>query len=303
LKLAALAKASTSNGLVTPRNGNSIQPNDLAFTSAEIEDLSDACFFRPAGLFLARGARALTISPIGLTIIGTLIGIAGGALLYDERFGLVAFALLILHGIVDSADGQLARLTGRTSELGHILDGLSGYATHAAIYLAIAAGLIHRGAGRSTVIWMLLAGVATATQAGMYEYHRRTYIEVVANARVPGREAVNVPPLIGRLFGIYAFAQRRWIDLHVEVEAVLAARGRGNLVPDEDRRRYRECFQSVVRGWNLLGDNTRFYAVGLFALLHRMDLFFPFVLIPMNLGLIVLWVWQRRADRKFLSAP
>lgn len=288
---------------MTPRNGNSIQPNDLAFNSAEIEDRADVHFFRPIGSFVARGARASSISPIGLTVIGMLIGIAGGALLYDERFGLVAFALLILHGVVDSADGQLARLTGRTSELGHILDGLSGYATHAAIYLAIAAGLIHRGAGRSTVIWMLLAGIATTIQAGMYEYHRRTYIEVVANARVPGREAVNVPPLIGRLFGIYAFAQRRLIGPHVEVEAVLAGRGRGDLVPDEDRRRYRECFQSVVCGWNLLGDNTRFYAIGVLALFHRIDLFFFFVLSLMNVALTILWRWQRRADHKFLSAP
>jgi hypothetical protein len=93
------------------------------------------------------------------------------------------------------------------------------------------------------------------------------------------------------------------IGPHVEVEAVLARPGRGNLVPDEDRRRYRECFQSVVRGWNLLGDNTRFYAIGVLALLHRMDLFFPFVLTVMNLALIILWLWQRRADHKFLSAP
>jgi phosphatidylglycerophosphate synthase len=276
--------------------------NDLAFTSAEIEDGADVYFFRPTGLVVARAARASAISPIGLTIIGALIGIAGGALLYDQRYGLVAFGLLIVHGIVDSADGQLARMTGRTSELGHILDGLSGYVTHAAIFLAIATGLIHRGAGRSTFIWMLLAGVATAIHAGMYEYHRRAYIEIVANARVPGREAVNVPSLLGRLFGLYAIAQGRLIGPHVEVEAVLAKRGSGNAVPDGDRRRYRECFQSVVRGWNLLGDNTRFYAVGLLALLHRIDLFFPFVLIPMNLALIILWLRQRRADHQFLSA-
>jgi hypothetical protein len=149
---------------------------------------------------------------------------------------------------------------------------------------------------------MLVAGIATVIQAGMYEYHRRAYIEIVANAHVPGREAVDVPSLIGRLFGIYAFAQSRLIGPHVEVEGVLARRGRGNLVSDEDRRRYRECFQSVVRGWNLLGDNTRFYAIGVLALFRRIDLFFFFVLSLMNLALIILWVWQRRADRKFLSA-
>ena len=277
--------------------------SDPAFKPAEIEDVTDIYFFRPAGLLVARGARGLSISPMGLTIIGALIGIAGGALLYNETLGLVAFALLILHGIVDSADGQLARLTGRTSELGHILDGLSGYVTHVAIYLAIAAGLIHRGAGSSAAIWMLLAGIATAIHAGLYEYHRRAYIEIVANARVPGREADNVPSLFRRLFGLYAFAQRRLIGPHVEVEAALARSARGNIVSDEDRQRYRECFQNPVRGWNLLGDNTRFYAIGVLAFLHRIDLFFLFVLGPMNLALIILWLWQRRADRKFLSRP
>src|SRR5256714_5763135 len=275
--------------------------SDLALKSAEIEELTDLYFFRPAGLVFARAARALRLTPIGVTCIAAITGIAGGALLFEERLGLVAFALLILHGIVDSADGQLARLTGRTSELGHILDGLSGYATHAAIFLAIAAGLIHRGAGWSTVVWMLAAGIGTAIQAGLYEYHRRAYIEVVANARVPGREAVNVPPLIGRLFRVYALAQSRLIAPHVEVEAALASLARENRVSDDDRRRYRECFQSAVRGWNLLGDNTRFYAIGVLAFLHRIDLFFAFVLVPMNLALVVLWLWQRSADRRFLA--
>ncbi len=296
-----MAKASTSNGLVTPRNGNSIQAHDLAFKSAEIEDWPDVYFFRPAGLVLAHGARALKSSPIAVTIVGALIGFAGGALLYNERLGLVAFAVLILHGIVDSADGQLARLTGRTSEIGHVLDGLSGYVTHAAIFIALAAGFIHRGAGWSILVWMLLAGIATVIHAGMYEYHRGAYIDVVANARVPGAAAGNVPPLIGRLFSAYLFMQRRLIGTHADVEAVLATRACGNFVSEEDRRRYRECFQPAVRGWNFLGDNTRFFAIGVLALLHRLDLFFAFVLVPMNLAFVVLWLWQRSADRRFLA--
>lgn len=275
---------------------------DLALKSAEIEELSDVYFFRPLGFIVTRAGQAVGLTPIGLTLIGTIIGVAGGALLYDERLGLLGFSLLILHGIVDSADGQLARLTGRTSELGHILDGLSGYVTHVAIFFAIAGGLIHRGAGWSTVVWMFIAGFATAIQAGMYEYHRRAYNEVVANARVPGREAADVPSLIGRLFGFYALAQSRLIGPHLEVEAVLARRGRAKPVSDEDRRRYRECFQSPVRGWNLMGDNIRFYAIGVLAFLHRIDLFFAFVLGPMTVVFLILWFRQRRADQKFLAA-
>ena len=56
-----------------------------------------------------------------------------------------------------------------------------------------------------------------------------------------------------------------------------------------------------MRGWNLLGDNTRFYAIGVLVCLHRTELFFAFVLLPMNLAFIALWLWQRSADRKFLA--
>jgi hypothetical protein len=49
-------------------------------------------------------------------VFGPLVGIAGGAMLYDERLGLYAFALLITHGIIDSADGQFARMTGRVTQ-------------------------------------------------------------------------------------------------------------------------------------------------------------------------------------------
>ena len=85
------------------------------------------------------------MTPIQLTLVAMFIGIAGGALLYSERLGWLAFAFLIIYGIFDSADGQLARMTGQVTELGRVLDGVSGYVTHVAIYLAITVGVIQRG--------------------------------------------------------------------------------------------------------------------------------------------------------------
>jgi phosphatidylglycerophosphate synthase len=277
--------------------------SDLALKSAEIEELSDIYFFRPLGLLIARAGQAMGTSPIGLTVIGTIIGVAGGALLYDQRLGLIGFALLILHSVFDSADGQLARMTGRVSDLGRVLDGLSGYATHVAIYIAVALGLVHRGAPRSTFIWMLLAGMATAVHAGMYDYHRSAYTAIVSEARLPAHQPPKVPRAISPLVRLYMTVQRCLIGLHAKVEARLRTRAVEGPVRDEDRAQYRESFYPLVRGWNFLGDNTRFYAIGVLALLHRLDLFFPFVLVPMNLALIILWLWQRQADQKFLSAP
>jgi phosphatidylglycerophosphate synthase len=275
--------------------------SDLALKSAEIEELSDIYFFRPLGRLVAAAGKAIGLSPAALTLIGALVGIAGGALLYREQLGLIGFAILILHSILDSADGQLARITGRVTELGRVLDGLSGYATHAAIFVALALGLIERGASSSVFLWMLLAGAATAIHAGMYDYHRSIYTAVVDKGRLPDHAIATVPPPISWFSALYLMIQRRLIGLHAEVEGRLARRSNDGQVRDEDRAAYRESFYTVVRGWNLLGDNTRFYAIGVLAFLHRLDLFFAFVLLPMNLALILLSIWQRTADRRFLA--
>jgi phosphatidylglycerophosphate synthase len=269
----------------------------------EIEELADVYFFRPLGSVIVRPAAALGISPIQLTIFSMLVGVAGGALLFSERFALVGFALLILYSIFDSADGQLARVTGQVTELGRVLDGVGGYVTYVVMYLAITAGLLQRGEGPSILIWMLLAAIANITQAQMYEYHRHHYATIVVKRFVPRDDPAKITsPWIKWLYGGYLAMQRMLNGLHVEVESAMAARSIGGAVREDDRARYRDCFYWPVRGWNLLGDNTRFYAIGVLALLHRIDLFFMFILVPMNLALIALWLWQRRADRRFLES-
>ena len=301
--LAATSKPSTSNGLVTPSNDEPVFAQGLAFKAVEIEELTDVYFFRPLGALIARSARAMAITPTVLTIVGALIGMAAGALFYDERLGLVAFALLILHSIFDSADGQLARMTGRASELGRVLDAVGGYVTHVAIFVAIGANLLHRGWSPSIFVWMLLAGIATAIHAQMYVYHRDSYIAVATKGgAADASSTTNIPPQIGWLVRAYFGVQRWFVGLHGKVETTLATRAVAGRVCEEDRARYREIFYPLVRGWNFLGDNTRFFAIGVLVCLHRIDLFFAFVLVVMNLAFVLLWLWQRNADRRFLAS-
>ena len=274
----------------------------LAFKAYEIEELADVYFFRPLGAVIAHAARSLSLTPNHLTVAGGAVGMAAGALLYDERLGLAAFALLIVHGIVDSSDGQLARMTGQTSELGRVLDGIGGYATYAAVYVAILAGYVSRGGSPSIIGWAVLAGAANAAQAQMYDYHRTSYITIAVKGRAPRDDGAEIDVVwVRRLFRGYVWLQRRLIGLHGRVEAAIAARSPGGVVSDHDRSRYRAVFYRPVRGWNLLGDNTRFYVIGVLAWLQHLEWFFTFVLLPMNLALGVLWCWQRRADRRFLA--
>ncbi len=288
---------------MTPRDGQPVLAQGLAFKAYEIEELADVYFFRRLGFVIARLAAALRLTPTHVTVFGALVGIAGGAMLYDERLGLYAFALLILHGIIDSADGQLARLTGQVTELGRVLDGCAGYLTHAAIYLAIAAGVIHRGGSSGILIWMVLAGIANAVQAQMYEYHRHDYAMIAVKGLAPRGDPTQVTQTwMKSLYAWYLGTAEVLNGLHADVESRITARSSGGVVLEDDRALYRKCFYWPMRGWNLLGDNMRRYAIGVLVCLDRLDLFFAFVLLPMNVVLIALWFWQRSADRRFLAS-
>ena len=268
----------------------------LAFKAYEIEELADVYFFRPLGMVCAKAARAIRLTPTEVTIVGTLVGIVGGAMLYSDSLALAGFGVLILHGILDSSDGQLARMTGQITELGRVLDGVSGYFTHVSAYVAILLMMVHQGAAFDrTFALALAAGVFSACHAQLYDYQRTCYSRAVI-------KRVAAPPASG-IVPWYEAWQRVLAGLHPRVEAAMAARARDGRIADQDAARYRACFYWLVRGWNLLGDNTRFYALGVLAWLHRLDWYFLFVLGPMNAALVALWVWEWRADTRFLAGP
>jgi hypothetical protein len=287
---------------VTLPNGPRFLQRALAFKAYEIEELADVYFFRPLGALIAYTAKALGLAPAHLTFLAGVAGVTGGVLLYDERFGWLAFGLLILHGIIDSSDGQLARLTGRASELGRVLDGLAGYATYAAIYVALAASVVNRGGSALVFLWVVLAAVSTMVHAQMYDYHRTSYASVVLKGLAPSERRPQPGPAWSRwIMRVYYALQRHSIGRHEEVEVAIAARTHQGAVSDTDRERYGATFYWPVRGWNLLGDNTRFYAIGVLVWVHHLDWFFGFEIIVMNIAFGALWLWQRRADTQFLS--
>lgn len=288
---------------MTPPAEPQVHAHALTYKAYEIEELADIYFFRPLGGRVAKAAAVLGLSPSQVTILGAAVGVVAGLLLYDERLGLLGFALLVVHSVIDSADGQLARMTGRVTELGRILDGVGGYMTHAAIYMAIVAGFLGRGGPVSIVVLALLSAISNIAHAQLYDYFRSSYATIVIKGVAPSqRPPAALAAWVHALLRIYEQTQHRLIGSHRDVEAAIAARSADGVVSDADRARYRQCFYWSVRGWNVLGDNTRIYAVGVFAWIHHLEWFFAFVLVPMNAAMVVLWWWQRRADRRFLHS-
>lgn len=115
--------------------------------SSETDDWFDTRVVRPLGYLWALLFARLDIHPNTVTIISMFIG-AGSAIFYlhgsyyyEGTDGLIcniiAILLLFWAAILDCTDGQLARMTGKKSPMGRILDGLAGFAWFLPIYYAL----------------------------------------------------------------------------------------------------------------------------------------------------------------------
>lgn len=115
--------------------------------SSETEDWLDLHVVRPLCYYFAVLFAKLDIHPNTVTIASMFIGagsaflFAHGCLHYEGTTGLIyniaAILMLCLADIFDCTDGQLARMTGKKSPLGRILDGVAGFTWFVPIYLAL----------------------------------------------------------------------------------------------------------------------------------------------------------------------
>ena len=96
--------------------------------SMDTEETIDLMFYRPVGFAWALLCAKIGITPNVITIASIFLGIGGGLLFYynDIWWNMLGMFFIIWANSFDSADGQLARMTGQYSRLGRILDGLSG---------------------------------------------------------------------------------------------------------------------------------------------------------------------------------
>lgn len=143
----------------------------------DVEETIDLLFYRPLGFRLALVGKRLGWTPNAITIASIFLGVGCGVLCYydDWRISLLAILLLVLADICDSADGQLARLTGQHSQLGRILDGASGDFWFASIYIAICLRLQPEW---GAWVWLLavFSGLCHARQCAMADYYRQWHL-------------------------------------------------------------------------------------------------------------------------------
>ena len=154
--------------------------------SLDTEEWLDIHFTRPLGLLWANFFNHFDVHPNVVTILSILLGVAAGVLFNfpDLTFSLFGSLLLVWANIYDSTDGQMARLTGKKTRWGRILDGFAGDLWFFTIYAAICLRLqgqpipgmdMHWGIG----IWLLCAFagfICHGKQCQLADYYRNIHL-------------------------------------------------------------------------------------------------------------------------------
>ena len=292
----------------------------------DVEGFFDRRFYSPLGATVASGLSRTALTPNHVSWLSVAAAAAAAAvyLIPTLAAALAASALFLLSGVLDSADGQLARATQRTSELGETLDGFCDTLSFGLVYLAAGVIFVRQGGSPQLVaIIMILAGVSHSVQSSLVDFERQLFIHFTTGRGRVVREDPDIlasdrrarkaagegwwPQALRGMRQSYCARQRRWLASSV---ALLEAHRRC-VAPFPERRRwftarYRRMTGTMLKRWTVLAPNSHtlgilacglvpFVMPGTPGLRWGLPLVFAFQLV-LNLAMAPLIVLQSRLD-------
>jgi hypothetical protein len=286
--------------------------------SLDTEEWLDLKFYRPVGYRWAMFFHRLGVKPNAVTIASIFLGVAAGVMFYfdDIVMNIIGMCLLVWANMYDSADGQLARLTNQKSELGRILDGVSGDLWFISIYVAICLRLSPDMGWR---IWLLaaVAGMCHSKQAAMADYYRNIHLFFLKGKS--GSELDNSVQQ-REIFKSLKWGSRDWFrklylwfyvnytssqeNLSASFQSFfkLVKERYGNSVPQALRDRFREGSLPLMKYTNMLSFNTRVIVLFISLLVGLPWIYFLFELIVLNAMLIYMVGTHEKLCRKLTAS-
>lgn len=247
----------------------------------EMQGLLDHWLYHPLSARLARLLARTGVTPNMVSIAGGAAIVLAGVIYLQPGWPLAAIAGLIIHmswHVLDGADGDLARLTGRTSAAGEIVDGICDYAGHIALYLMLAAAA---STSWGWAAWALAvgAGASRVVQANFHETQRRRYLALVHGRDWIGtQQGPEAQTRLGKLGqGYVALAQ--WLS---PGDAALERAASDPATRASIRAHLARLGPSSLAGSALLGANGRTIALGLLMLVGSPVWFFLFEMTVLN---------------------
>jgi hypothetical protein len=283
--------------------------------SADTEEFIDIYFYRPIGFRWALLFRHLGITPNPVTVASIFIGMIAGVFFYyeDLKTNVIGMLLLMLANSLDSADGQLARMTDNKSRLGRLLDGLAGSFWFIVIHVALCLRLQNQGFG--SWIWVLgiASGLSHMLQAQQADYYRNVHLYFIKGAN--GSELDNSADLKTALdklswklnfwkklpqafYHNYTRQQEVLSPKLQKLMAVIRSRFHNNL-PAWLVTEFREVHKPLMKYTNIVQFNTRVIFLFFCIFINKLWLYFIFDIVVLNTVMIYMIVKQEGISNHF----
>jgi phosphatidylglycerophosphate synthase len=169
---------------------------------------------------MVRPLARTPITPNQVTIVTLLLALAAAALFAvgDETAANWAAGLFILARFMDHFDGELARMTGKTSRLGYYLDYVVGALSYGGLFLGIGIGARETFLGE----WAIILGMAAAGSAVLSMFLN---LRIDRQSQFEEGEAIGYPGFAGFELedGIYLIGPITWAGYLTPFFALSAA--------------------------------------------------------------------------------
>lgn len=291
---------------------------EASFKSMDTEEFLDIYFNRPIGYAWALFFNKFGVHPNVVTILSIILGIAAGIMFYfpDMKHTLIGIFLLMWANHYDSCDGQLARLTGKKTRWGRMLDGFAGDLWFFTIYAAICLRLMNQplplGIGAESVmtwsiyIWILAifsGTVCHSKQCTLADYYRNIHLFFLkgkAGSELDNfkqqREIFYSLPWKGNFwwkaflyfYGNYT-RQQEGMTPNFQRFYALVQQKYGDNIPQSLRDEFRSLSLPLMKYTNILTFNTRAIALYISLLIGEPWLYFVFEIVVMT----TLFVYMR----------
>ena len=284
--------------------------------SLDTEEFIDIHFYRPIGYRWALLFNKMGVSPNAVTIASIVIGVAAGICYYPTDLAINILGMLLLGwaNSYDSADGQLARMTGKKTPLGRILDGAAGDIWFITIYAAICLRLTPQW---GIWIWVLAAitGFFHSKQAAMADYYRNVHLLFLKGKS--GSELSYSPHLkehyremSWRREFIYKLFETFYINYTVGQEQLTPQFQRlmnkirtqyAGQAPESFRVAFREKSLPLMKYTNMLSFNTRVIALFISLLIDLPWVYFLFEMTVLNAMLVYMIYTHEQFCKRFMD--
>lgn len=286
--------------------GNNRDRVTSTFKSKDTEEWLDIWFTRPLGYWWAVQCNRLGLHPNAVTVISIILGAFAGYCFQFVSLGwnLLGIAMLVWANLLDSADGQLARMTGKKTMLGRILDGFAGDVWFFCIYFFLGIRLTPQpmpfgiGCNWGVWIWLLMAFsgfVCHKAQASLADYYRNIYLyyqsgnsELSSSAGIKAeRNALSWRTdwfyKIALFFYVrYTSSQERSTPQFQRMRAAIDSRY-GKDIPQEIRTELCRRMFPLLKWTNISTFNTRAIVLYITLLCNQPWLYFIFEITVMNI--------------------